>query len=75
MEYTPAAFLKTNFQDKRKSECENNCLFLFTLHQENKNKKKYCLAFAVRIYLWISNKTLSKRMDYLQDIAVQKVNM
>ena len=26
------------------------------------------------IYLWISNKILSKRMDYLQDIAVQKIS-
>jgi len=49
VEYTPATFLQTNFQDLLKSECENNCSFLFALHTEN--IKKYCLAVAVRIYL------------------------
>ena len=39
MEYTPATFLQTNFQDLPKSECENNCLFLFALHPENINNK------------------------------------
>ena len=46
VEYTPATFLPTTFQDLL----------------------KMC------IYLWISNKILSKRMDYLQDIAVQKIS-
>ena len=39
MEYTPAPFLQTNFQDLLKSECENNCSFLFALHPENINKE------------------------------------
>ena len=39
MEYTPATFLQTNFQDLLKSECENNCSFLFALHPENINKE------------------------------------
>ena len=47
VEYTPATFLQTNFQDLL----------------------KMC------IYLWISNKILSKRMDCLQDIAVQKISI
>jgi len=39
LEYSPAIFLKTNFQDLLKSECENNCSFLFALHPENINKE------------------------------------
>ena len=39
MEYTPATFLKTKFQDLLKNKCENNCLFLFALHPENINKE------------------------------------
>ena len=39
VEYTPATFLQTNFQDLLKSECENNCSFLFALHPENTNKE------------------------------------
>ena len=39
VEYTPATFLQTNFQDLLKSECENNCSFLFALHPENINTK------------------------------------
>ena len=39
VEYTPATFLQTNFQDLLKSECENNCSFLFALHPENINKE------------------------------------
>ena len=39
MEYTPATFLQTNFQDLLKSECENNSSFLFALHLENMNTK------------------------------------
>ena len=39
VEYTPATFLQTNFQDLLKSECENDCSFLFALHPENINKE------------------------------------
>ena len=39
MEDTPATFLKTNFQDLLKKECENNCSFLFALHPENIHKE------------------------------------
>ena len=35
MEYTPATFLQTNFQDLLKSDCS----FLFALHPENINKE------------------------------------
>ena len=38
VEYTHATFLKTNFQDLLKSECENNCPFLFALYPENTKK-------------------------------------
>ena len=39
MEYTPATFIQTIFQDLLKSECENNCVFIFALHPENINKE------------------------------------
>ena len=73
MEYTPATFLQTNFQDLLKSECENNCSFLFALHPENINKEILSGIGSAHIFVNL-NKTLSKRMDYLQDIAVQKIS-
>ena len=39
VEYTPAPFLQTKFQDLLKSECENNCSFPFALHPEKINKE------------------------------------
>ena len=39
VEYTPATLLQTNFQDLLKSECENNCSFLFALQPENINNE------------------------------------
>ena len=39
VEYTPATFLQTNFQDLLKSECENKCSFLFSLHPKNIDKR------------------------------------
>ena len=60
VEYTPATFLPTDFQDLLKDEIVNQCSFLFALHPENINRE--ILSVIGSAHIFVDKKTLKQKL-------------
>ena len=60
VEYSPAGHLPKDFQELLKSDCGNNCSFLFALHPENINKE--ILTVIGSAHIFVDKKSLKQKL-------------
>ena len=60
MEYSPASQIPRDFQNLLKSECGNNCSFLFALHLKNINKEISTVIGSAHIF--VDKKMLKQKL-------------